>query len=141
MQTRGDALLLSVMGDSSKPYMTLGQGMKVELLAECGDYAYVRTYEGGAGAYDCGDFGYIALSDLSLTQTGESIGVAQVDDGDLPSVVLAEPDAQSEMIGALCSGAQARILSYHADGLVQVQLGGMSRLYSQGRDPRADTAG
>ena len=50
--------------------------MKVELLAECGDYAYVRTYEGGAGAYDCGDFGYIALSDLSLTQTGESIGVA-----------------------------------------------------------------
>lgn len=126
MQTRGDALLLSVMGDSSKPYMTLGQGMKVELLAECGDYAYVRTYEGGAGAYDCGDFGYIALSDLSLTQTGESIGVAQVDDGDLPSVVLAEPDAQSEMIGALCSGAQARILSYTQTDYVQVQLGGMS---------------
>lgn len=86
--------------------MTLGQGMKVELLAECGDYAYVRTYEGGAGAYDAGDFGYVPLADLSLTQADGGVGVAQADDGDLPVVLLAEPQADAKALGALCSGAQ-----------------------------------
>lgn len=126
MQTKGDTLLYSVMGNASQPYMTLGDGMKVELLAECGDYAYVRTYEGGSGAFDCGDYGYVALADLSLTQTGESIGVAQVDDGDLPAVVLSEPEADAEMIGALCSGAQVRIVSYTQTDYVQVQLGDLT---------------
>ena len=59
MQTKSDTLLYQVKGDKHlRRYMTLGQGMYVELLAESDTYAYVRTSEGGAGAYDCGDFGY-----------------------------------------------------------------------------------
>lgn len=126
MQTKGDTLLYSVKGNASQAYMTLGDGMKVELLAECGDYAYVRTYEGGPGAYDCGDYGYVALADLSLTQAGESIGVAQVDDGDLPAVVLSAPEEDAEMIGALCSGAQVRIVSYTQTDYVQVKMGDLT---------------
>ena len=59
MQTKSDTLAVSGEGrQASERYMTLGQGMYVELLAESDNYAYVRTSEGGAGAYDCGDFGY-----------------------------------------------------------------------------------
>ncbi|MBE5799966.1 MAG: hypothetical protein E7321_08470 [Clostridiales bacterium] len=123
MQTKTDALLFSELENSAKPYMTLGKDMKVELLAECGDYAYVRTLEGGAGAYDCGDFGYVKLSDLTLSQVGESIGVAQMDNDDVPVVLLKASDAQSEALGALCPGAQVRIIEYTQTDYVQVALG------------------
>lgn len=126
MQTKTDALLYSVSGDLTQQYMTLGQNMKVEVLAEHDNYAYVRTYEGGAGAYDCGDFGYVSLSDLTLTQATSSVGVAQVDDDDLPSVLLDEPDADGKMIGALCSGAQVRIVDYTQTDYVQVALGSLT---------------
>lgn len=123
MQAKGDVLLCSEMENMAKPYMTLGKDMKVELLAECGEYAYVRTLEGGAGAYDCGDFGYVKISELSLAQVGESIGVAQVDNDDVPVIMLKTPEADAEMIGALCPGAQVRIIEYTQTDYVQVALG------------------
>ena len=123
MQTKSDTLLYSVKDDKSQRYMTLGQDMKVEVLAECGESAYVRTLEGGAGAYDCGDFGYVSLSSLALTPAGASVGVAQVDDGDLPAVIYAEPDAQAQAVGALCSGAQVRIVSFTQTDYAEVALG------------------
>ena len=123
MQTKSDTLLYRVKGDKTERYMTLGQGMYVELLAESDNYAYVRTSEGGAGAYDCGDFGYIPIADLSLAQTGQSIGVAQADDADLPVIVLNDPEKKDEVIGALCSGAEARITSYTQTDYIQIQLG------------------
>lgn len=123
MQTKSDTLLYRVKGDKTERYMTLGQGMYVELLAESDNYAYVRTSEGGAGAYNCGDFGYIPIADLSLAQTGQSIGVAQADDADLPVIVLNDPEKKDEVIGALCSGAEARITSYTQTDYIQIQLG------------------
>ena len=123
MQTKSDTLLYQVKGDKTERYMTLGQGMYVELLAESDNYAYVRTSEGGAGAYDCGDFGYLPIADLSLAQTGQSIGVAQADDADLPVVVLNDPEKEDAVIGALCSGAEARITSYTQTDYIQIQLG------------------
>ena len=123
MQTKSDTLLYRVKGDKNERYMTLGQGMYVELLAESDNYAYVRTSEGGAGAYNCGDFGYIPIADLSLAQTGQSIGVAQADDADLPVIVLNDPEKKDEVIGALCSGAEARITSYTQTDYIQIQLG------------------
>ena len=45
MQTKSDTLLYQVKGDKTERYMTLGQGMYVELLAESDNYAYVRTSE------------------------------------------------------------------------------------------------
>lgn len=126
MQAKTDALLFSEAGNRASPYMTLGQDMKVEVLAECEDYVYVRTLEGGAGAYDCGDFGYMSLSDLTLSQTTESVGVAQADDSDLPVLLLDAPDAEAKPLGALCSGAQVRILAYTQTDYVQVQLGDVS---------------
>jgi len=123
MQTKREAALYSVSGDETQPYMTLGKDMKVEVLAEREDDVYVRTFEGGAGAYDCGDYGYMKLSDLSLAQTGESIGVAQADNDDLPVIVLKEAEADAEMIGALCGGAQVRIVEYTQTDYVQIALG------------------
>lgn len=125
MQTKTDVLLCSAMGDKTQPFMTLGKEMKVEVLAECGEYGYVRTLEGGAGEYDCGDFGYVKLSELSLTQVGASIGVAQADNDDVPVVMLRMPDAQAEAMGALCPGAQVRIVEYTQTDYVQVALGEM----------------
>lgn len=122
MQTKDDALLYRVMGDEQAEYITLGKGMKVELLAELEDYAYVRTYEGGVGAYDCGDFGYVKLSDLTLTDASTSVGVAQVDNDDLPVIVLDEPDKDADMLGALCAGAQVRIVDYTQTDYVKVKL-------------------
>lgn len=123
MQTKSDALLLSVRDDKTQRFMTLGQDMRVEILAESGDSAYVRTLEGGAGAYNCGDYGYIALRDLSLVAAGSSFGIAQMDDGDLPGILLSEPDEKGKMVGALCSGAQVRIASFTQTNYVQVSLG------------------
>lgn len=124
MQTKKETLLYSVAGDVSSTYMTLGKDMKVEVLAESEDYAYVRTFEGGAGAYDRGDYGYIALSELSLTASDTFVALAQVDEGDLPAVVLAQPDPQAELLGALCAGAQVRITDFTQTDYMQVQLGG-----------------
>ena len=123
MQTKKEAALQSVFGDDSQPSMTLGREMKVEVLAERGDHVYVRTFEGGAGAYDSGDYGYMKLADLSLAQTGESVGIAQADNEDLPVIVLKEAEADSEMIGALCGGAQVRIVEYTQTDYVQIALG------------------
>ena len=123
MQTKSDTLLYQEKDDASSRYMTLGQGMYVELLAESDTYAYVRTSEGGAGAYDCGDFGFLPIANLSLAQTSQSIGVAQADDEDLPVVVLSDPEDENAVIGALCSGAQARITSYTQTDYVQISLG------------------
>lgn len=123
MQTKNDVLLYSAAGEKAQTYMTLGKDMKVEVLAECGEYGYVRTLEGGAGAYDCGDFGYVKLSELTLAQTGESIGVAQADNDDVPVVMLKTPDVHAEALGALCPGAQVRIIEYTQTDYVQVALG------------------
>ena len=111
--------------DGSGAYMTISRDTKAEVLAECGDMAYVRTLEGGVGAYDCGDFGYIALADLKLAQADTSVGVAQVDDDDLPLVLLESPDDDADMLGALCGGAQVRILDYTQTNYVQVALNGV----------------
>ena len=123
MQTKNDVLLYSAAGEKAQPYMTLGKDRTVEVLAECGEYSYVRTLEGGAGAYDCGDFGYVKLSELTLAQTGESIGVAQADNDDVPVVMLKTPDVNAEALGALCPGAQVRIIEYTQTDYVQVALG------------------
>lgn len=77
----------------------------------------------GRGAYDCGDFGFLPIANLSLAQTSQSIGVAQADDEDLPVVVLSDPEDENAVIGALCSGAQARITSYTQTDYVQISLG------------------
>lgn len=123
MQTKGDALLYSVEGDVASKYMTLGSDMKVEVLAESGEYVFVRTFEGGAGAYDCGDYGYMAISDLTLSVSASGVGLAQVDDGDLPAVVLAQPDAEAELVGALCAGAQVRVTDFTQTDYAQIALG------------------
>jgi len=125
MQAKGDILLFSEIENQAQTYMTLGRDTKVELLAECGDYAYVRTLEGGAGAYDCGDFGYVRIHDLKLAQTGESVGVAQADNDDIPVVLLKASEAESQALGALCPGAQVRIIEYTQTDYVQVELGGL----------------
>ncbi len=123
MQAESNILLYREPENPAQSYMTLSRGMKVELLAECGDYAYVRTLEGGTGAYDCGDFGYVKIHDLTLAQVGESIGVAQVDHDDVPVVLLRTPDPDAETLGALCPGAQVRIIEYTQTDYVQVALG------------------
>ena len=123
MQTRTDALLYSVRNDKSSPYMTLGAEMKVEVLAECDNAVYVRTMDGGAGAYDCGDFGYMALADLALSQSEGGMGIAQTDEDDLPVVILKEADSASDMLGALVPGAQARIVDFTQTDYVKIALG------------------
>ena len=126
MQTKNDALLYYVMGDKDAHYITLGKGMKVELLAELEKYAYVRTYEGGVGAYDVGDYGYVKLTDLTLTDASTSMGIAQADDADLPVVVLDQPEAKADMVGALCAGAQVRIVDFTQTDYVKVQMAGVT---------------
>lgn len=49
--------------------------------------------------------------------------MAQADDEDLPVVVLSDPEDENAVIGALCSGAQARITSYTQTDYVQISLG------------------
>lgn len=126
MQTKSDALLCSVKGDTASPYMTLGQEMKVEVLAECGDAVYVRTMEGGAGVYSSGDYGYMALSDLTLAVSDGGVGVAQADDGDLPVLLCESPEADAQVLGALVAGAQVRIADYTQSDYVQVALGNVT---------------
>ncbi|MFQ7098563.1 MAG: hypothetical protein ACLRUN_14635 [Christensenellales bacterium] len=45
--------------------------------------------------YDCGDFGFLPIANLSLAQTSQSIGVAQADDQDLPVIVQSDPEDES----------------------------------------------
>lgn len=125
MQTRADALLHSALEEANAPYMTLGKDMKVEVLAECGDYVYVRTLVDGAGAHDSGDFGYMTLADLKLTESAGGIGIAQADDGDLPVLIMSQPQADAEMAGVLIGGAQVRIVDYTQTDYLQVALGEM----------------
>lgn len=125
MQTRSDALLRSSVDDETKPYMTLGAQMQVEVLAECGEYVYVRTMEGGAGAYDCGDYGYMHLSDLMLAEAAGGVGLAQADDGDLPVALYAAPDEAAACIGALIPGAQVQITDFTQTDYLEVSLAGM----------------
>lgn len=141
MQTKSDTLLYQEKDDASSRYMTLGQGMYVELLAESDTYAYVRTSEGGAGAYDCGDFGFLPIANLSLAQTSQSIGVAQADDEDLPVIVLSDPEDENAVIGALCSGATGADHLLYADGLRPDFAGHAGRLCQKEPDSCADHAG
>jgi len=125
MKTKKDVILYSEAQNNGKPYMTLGRDTQVEVLAEQEEYVYIRTLEGGAGAYDRGDYGFVKITDLSLVQSDAGVGVAQVDEGDLPALLMKDPDAESERIGALCSGAQVRIVDYTQTDYVQVKLGSM----------------
>lgn len=126
MQTKGETLLYSRYADKDSVYMTLGPDMKVEVLGECGEAVYVRTLEGGVGAYDCGDYGYIALTDLALAKVEGGVGVAQADDGDLPVLVMAQPQADAQLLGALIPGAQVRISDFTQTNYVQVEMGGLT---------------
>ena len=126
MQTRDEGLLYSVKGDTSGAYMTLGQELSVEVLAEDGDYVYVRTLEGSAGAYDCGDYGYIALSSLALAQHSGGVGIAQADDADLPVLIMEAPQSDAAMLGALIPGAQVRIVDFTQSDYVKVALGSVT---------------
>ena len=49
--------------------------------------------------------------------------MAQADDADLPVIVLNDPEKEDAVIGALCSGAEARITSYTQTDYIQIQLG------------------
>lgn len=126
MQTRGETLLYKEKENSSGSYMTLGADMKVEILAEDGDYVYVRTMEGGAGAYDSGDYGYVKLNSLTLAQTVGILGIAQADDDDLPVLIMEAPQADANMIGALIPGAQVQIIDFTQSDYVEVALSGVS---------------
>ena len=122
METKTDALLYSTKGDKAEAYMTLGTQMRVEVLGESADFLYVRTLIGGAGAYNKGDYGYMALSDLTLSVSNSSMGVAQMDDLDMPVVVYSEPDNGSRILGALCGGAQVRLMDYTQTDFVRIGL-------------------
>ncbi|MBQ8094617.1 MAG: hypothetical protein IJ242_13750 [Clostridia bacterium] len=146
METKTDALLYSEEGDKSKPYMTLGSQMKVEVLGESEDFLYVRTLIGGAGAYDKGDFGYISLDDLSLSVSTSSMGVVQADDEDMPVIVYSGPNTGSGMLGALCGGAQVRLLDYTQTDFVRIGMNDLTgyvekksvRILTQKNDPVSD---
>ena len=126
MQAARDSLLCRDPGSTDGPYMTLGEGMKVEVLGMDGKYAYVRTLEGGVGAYESGDFGYILAADLGPTDAAGSVGVAQADDGDLPVLLYNTPGTDGRIIGAVEAGAQVRIRNYTQTEYVQLSLGGMT---------------
>ena len=141
MQTAGDTLLYRDPGNKDDAYMTLGEGMKVEVLGITKEqYAYVRTLEGGAGAYESGDFGYVMASELAAAESSVSVGVAQADEGDLPVVLTNTPDKTGRMIGALNAGAEVRILAYTQTDYVQLALNGMTA-YASKRGIRLITEG
>ena len=126
MQTKKDTLLYRNADRADGAYMTLSQDMKVEVLAESGDAVYVRTLEGGSGAYNCGDYGYIALADLALAEAAGGVGVAQADDDDLPVLLMDKPQADAQVLGAMIPGAQVRISDFTQSDYVQVSLNGMT---------------
>ena len=114
MQVGKETLMTSHPGYNEEAYITLGEGMKVEILGVTKDeeYAYARTFEGSAGAYESGDFGYVPLKNLIATESIGSVGVAQADDGDIPVVLLNTPDKNGRVISALVPGAEVRIGEY-----------------------------
>lgn len=126
MKNKEDALLYSFPGEKGSVHMTLGKDMEVEILAEAGEWAYVRTKEGGAGAYDCGDYGYVALSSLTLTQAVGGVGIAQADNGDVPVLILHAPEVDAQCLGALIPGAQVRIVDFTQTDYVKIALGEMT---------------
>ena len=141
MQTKKETLMTSRPGNTNDNYITLGEGLKVEVLGTTKDgYAYVRTYEGSAGAYESGDFGYVPSQNLSATKGIGSIGVAQADDGDLPIVLLNTPDKNARTIGALIPGAEVRIEEYTQTDYVQLSLCGLT-VYAAKRGIRLLTEG
>lgn len=123
MRAGEGALLMSRAGDAAAPYVTLGGGTQVEVLGERGEYAYVRTVEGGPGAGESGQFGYVAMGMLTPQAANMGTGIAQIDDGDLPVLLLAAPDEDAARIGALCAGAQVRIADYTQTDYVLVAMG------------------
>lgn len=125
MQVRSEALLHNAIGIEDTPYMTLGEDMLVEVLAESGEWVYVRTLEGGAGSSRSGDYGYMKIDDLTLAEAGTGYGVAQVDRDDLPGLLYAQPDAQAAPIGALCCGAQVRIKAFTQTDYVLIEAADM----------------
>ena len=127
-------------GNTEDHYITLGEGMKLEILGVTGDYVYTRTLEGGAGAYDSGDFGYVLAADLAPAVSALSVGVAQADDGDLPVLLYNTPDSTGRVIGALEAGAEVRILAYTQTDYAQLSLNGMSA-YAQKKRIRLLTEG
>ncbi len=141
MQTKEEVLLTSQPGNTDHGYITLGEEMKVEVLGITnGGYAYVRTYEGGAGAYESGDFGYLLSSSLMAVEGLNSIGVAQADDGDIPVVLLNTPDKNARTIGALVPGAEVRIGEYTQTDYVQLSLSGLT-VYTMKKNIRLLTEG
>ena len=141
MQTAAETLLYRVPGDKAQAYMTLDNGMKVEVLGMKDSYAYVRTYEGGAGAYESGDFGYVEASSLTATDSAmNTVAVAQADDGDMPVLLYTTPDKSGRLIGALVPGAQVRMQSYTQTDYVQLALGDMT-VYAQKKNIRLITTG
>ena len=140
MQTAAESLLYEEAGSTQKAYMTLGEGMKVEVLGLRGEYAYVRTLEGGLGAFESGDFGFVLSRDLSATASSGNVGVAQADDGDLPILLYNTPDRHGRVVGALNAGAQVRIQTYTQTDFVQLSLGEMM-VYAQKKGIRLLTTG
>lgn len=123
MQTKKQAPLYSKAGDMDAPYMTLERDVQVEVLAEEEQYVYVRTLVDGVGTYQNGDYGYIAIEELTLAEVTGSMGVAQADDGDLPVLILDKPESDAQRIGALIAGAQVRISDFTQSDYVQIALG------------------
>ena len=141
MQTKEETLMTSQPGSRDSAYITLGEGMKVEVLGITDDgYAYARTYEGGAGAYESGDFGYLPVTALSASENQHSIGVAQADDDDIPVLLLNTPDKNARVIGALVPGAEVRIGEYTQTDYVQLSLCGLT-VYTTKRKIRLLTEG
>lgn len=119
----GGALLMSRAGSLSAPCLPLEPGARLEVLGERGEYAYVRTFEGGAGDWNCGAFGYVAREALTPDAESARSSVAQADDGDLPVLLLAGPYEEAPRIGALCAGAQVTVCGYTQTDYACVAMG------------------
>ncbi len=130
MQVREDALLYSVAGDRSGAYMTLGEGMRVEVMGIFQQYSYVRTVEGGTGSSESGDYGYIETAKLVESSNGDAIGVVQVDNGNSPAIIRIQPNAAT-IFGALCPGAVVNLLSYTQTDSVEVAIGDVTGYISK----------
>lgn len=123
MKTKKDALLYSFPGETGSVHETLEKDTEVEIFAEAGEWVYVRTFTGDVGAYDCGEYGYVALSSLTLAESQGAFAVAQADDDDLPVLLMDAPEEESKVIGALIPGAQVRITDFTQTDYVKVALG------------------
>ena len=123
MKAKEDALLYSFPDETGSVHETLEKDMEVEIFAEAGEWVYVRTLTGDPGAYDCGAYGYVALSSLTLAESQGAFAVAQADDDDLPVLLMDAPEKEAKMIGALIPGAQVRVIDFTQTDYVKVALG------------------